>query len=182
MTTVTEEKSIGQLYRERLVDHVKAGISDNDNVFLISYSKVSGISMSDLRKDLKQTGAQMYIAKNSIARLAFKDSEQKKLGEKIEGQSALVWGGNDSAEVSKVLVKFVKDAENIILRGGLLQGRLLAIDDIKRLSELPSRTVLLSMLLSAVQSPLTRLAGALNAKTRDLVSVLKQLSEKKGGS
>ena len=76
----------------------------------------------------------------------------------------------------------IKDFETVIVQGGLLQGKLIEQADIKKLSELPSRDVLLSMLLSAIQSPLTRLAGALNAKTRDLVSVLKQLSEKKGGN
>ena len=83
--------------------------------------------------------------------------------------------------MSKILVDFVKGTEDFIVQGGLLQGRVLEKNDVTRLSELPSRDVLLSMLLSSLQAPLTRLAGALNAKTRELVSVLKQLSEKKGG-
>jgi len=171
-------KRIGQLYRERLVGHVRDEIIKNDNVFLLSYSQVSGLKMSDLRKDLKQSGADVYVTKNSIAKLALKEVEQETLAEKISGQIALIWGVGDSSAVSKILMDFVKDSENMILQGGLLQGRLLQKEDIKRLSELPSKTILLTMLLSAIQSPLTRLAGALNAKTRDLVSVLKQLSEK----
>ena len=70
----------------------------------------------------------------------------------------------------------------VCIAGGLLEGKELNKNDVKKLSDLPSREVLLSMLLSTIQSPLTRLAGALNAKTRDLISVLKQLSEKKGGN
>jgi len=108
--------------------------------------------------------------------------EYEGLSEKISGQTALVWGGTDSAEVSKILVDFVKDSENIVVQGGLLQGGVIGQDDVKKLSELPPKEVLLSMLLAAIQSPLTRFAGALNAKTRDLLSVLKQLSEKKGGN
>lgn len=175
-------KKVGQLYRERLVSQVKDGVCNNDNVFLLSYSQVSALKMSDLRKDLRQTGANVCVTKNSIARLALKEMEHVQLAEKISGQTALVWGGTDSVEVSKILVDFMKGAENIVVQGGLLKGRTLEQGDIKKLSELPSREVLLSMLLSAIQSPLTRLAGALNAKTRELLSILKQLSEKKGGN
>ena len=175
-------KKVGQLYRERLVDQLKDGVTNHDNVFLLSYSQVSGLQMSDLRKNLKQTGADVCVTKNSIARLALKEIEQEGLAERISGQTALVWGGVDSAEVSKILINFVKESENIVVQGGLLQGRILEQTDVKKLSELPSREVLLAMLLSAIQSPLTRFAGALNAKTRDLLSILKQLGEKKGGN
>jgi len=171
-------KKIGQLYRERLVKHMKDGVTGNDNVFLLSYSKVSGLQMSDLRKSLNQNGATMCVTKNSVIQLALNEIEQKELAEKISGQTALIWGGADSSEVSKILVDFMKQSEDIIVQGGLLQGKPIEKDDVKKLSELPSRKVLLSMLLSTIQAPLTRLAGALNAKTRDLVSVLKQLSER----
>ena len=45
-------KKVGQLYREKLVQQVKSGVTDNENIFLINYSKVSGIQMSDLRRNL----------------------------------------------------------------------------------------------------------------------------------
>ena len=173
---------VGRLYRESLVNQVKDGVTNNDNVFLLSYSGVSGLKMNDLRKNLKQSGARMYTTRNSVIRLALKEIEQEELSEKISGQTALVWGGTDSSEVSKILIEFIKESENIVVQGGLLQGKILDSGDVKKLSELPSREVLLSMLLSAIGSPLTRLASALNAKTRDLLSILKQLSEKKGGS
>jgi large subunit ribosomal protein L10 len=175
-------KKVGQIYRESLVNRVKKGVTENDNMFLLSYSEVSGLQMSDLRKSLRQAGASVCVTKNSVVRLALKEIEQEELSQRISGQTALVWGGNDSAEVSKVLVDFMKTSENTAVQGGLLQGRILEQADIKKLSELPSREVLLATLFAAIQSPLTRFAGALNAKTRDLLSVLKQLSEQKGGN
>jgi large subunit ribosomal protein L10 len=174
-------KKVGLLFRESLVNQVKKGVSQNDNVFLVSYSNVSALQMSGLRKSLQQSGASVCATKNSVARLALKEMEYEKLSDKVAGQTALVWGGADSAAISKILMDFVKTADGVVVQGGLLQGKVLEKADVKTLSELPSREVLLAMLLSAIQSPLTRLAGALNAKTRELLSVLKQLSEKKGG-
>ena len=175
-------KRIGQIVRDRLVDRIKQGVDQNKSVFLISYSKVSGPRINDLRKNLKAIGAQVCVSKNAIAVLALKQLKQDNLAERISGQTAIIWSNADSVEVSKVLIKFIKDLENVRLQGGLLEGTILEKQDIKKLSELPSREVLLAMLLGTLQAPLSRLAGALNAKTRDLLSILKQLSERKGGN
>jgi large subunit ribosomal protein L10 len=175
-------KKVGQLYRESLVEQIRSEVTKSDHMFLLSYSCVSGGKMNDLRKNLSRAGAHVSVMKNSIARFALKELDYAGLAEQVSDQTAFVWGGADSAEVSKILINFVKDADNIVVQGGLLQGGILEKGDVKRLSDLPSREILLTMLLGAIQSPLTRLAGALNAKTRELLSILKQLSEKKGGN
>ncbi|OGX32487.1 MAG: 50S ribosomal protein L10 [Omnitrophica WOR_2 bacterium RIFCSPHIGHO2_01_FULL_48_9] len=164
-----------------MTGQVKAAVG-NTNVFLVSYKNISGPQMNTLRKDLKKIGAQMYVSRNSLIQLALKSAEQEVLSERVKGQTALIWGNTDSAVISKLLVKFTKDFEGIALGGGLFDGKLLEKDDIKRLSELPSREVLLAMLLRTMLSPATQFAGVLNSKTRDLLSIMKQLSEKKGGN
>ena len=174
--------TVGKLLREQMAKQVKDGVQKNSNLFLLSYSKVNGNQMSTLRKDLKKVGAQMYVTRNTIIQHAFNELDQKDLAGRIEGQTAIVWSNTDSVEVSKVLVKFVKNLQGILLKGGLLEGRILEQDDIKTLADLPSKDVLRSTLLGTMLAPLTRFAGALNAKSQDLLSILKQLSEKKGGS
>ena len=175
-------KKVGQLFRENLTAQVKDGVVKNSSLFLLTYTRLSSPKMSDLRKNLRKAGARMYVSKNSMARLALKELKKETLAERLQGQSAFIWCNTDSVEVSKILVKFAKDSENILIQGGLLEGRVITKDDVKKLSDLPSREVLLAMLFGAIQAPLTHLAGALNAKTRELLSVLKQLSEKKGGN
>ena len=174
-------KKVGQLFRENLIEQIKDGVEHNNSLFLLTYSRISAPKISDLRKDLRRAGARMYVSKNSIARLAFKELQKEELAQKILGQSAFIWCNTDSTAVSKILVKFAKESDSILLQGGLLQGKVIQKEDIKKLSELPSREVLLAMLFGTIQSPLSRLAGALNAKTRELLSILKQLSEQKGG-
>lgn len=175
-------KRVGQAFRESLVNRIKDGVGQNGCTFLVSYSQVPGSQLNDFRKRLKAAGAQVYVSKNSLAQIALKDIQQKSMAEKITGQMAFVWGRADSAAMAKALVQFAKECPNVTIRGGLLDGTIIEKEQIIQLSELPSRTVLLTMLLGAIQSPLTRLAGTLNAKTRDLLSILKQLSAKKGGN
>ena len=179
MTTITK---VGQVFRASLANRVKAGVDKNSNVFLLSYTRLSAPQMNDLRKTLKKVGADVCVSKNAIAKVALKELKHDKLAERVSGQTAIVLSNKDSVEVSKILIKFTKELENVKLQVGLLEGKILEREDIKRLSELPSREVLLAMLLGTLQAPLTRLAGALNAKTQELLSILKQLSEKKGGN
>ena len=170
-------KKIGQVYRENLVDHIKKGINENKNIFFVTYSGLSAPRMNDFRKNLKTVKAGVYVSKNSIARIALKDLNQERIVEKMTGQTAFVWTNADAAEISKVLIKFLEKCENITIQGGLLEGEAIEKWDVKKLADLPSKQVLLAMLFSTIQSPLTRLAGALSAKTRELLSILKQLSE-----
>jgi len=175
-------EKVGHLLRRNLIENIKGSVEERSNAFLISYSSLSGSQMNDLRKDLKRLGAQMFVSRTRLARLALKEIEQEEFSSVLSGQTAFVWSNADAVTVSKLLVDFTKKNDNVSVRGAVLDGAFLPDQDIKRLADLPSREVLLSQLLSAILSPITTLAGHLNAKSRDLLSILKQLSEKKGGS
>ncbi|HOY10207.1 MAG TPA: 50S ribosomal protein L10 [Candidatus Omnitrophota bacterium] len=173
---------VGRIYREKLVESIKDGLQKNDNVFLLSYSAVSASQMNDLRKDLKRIGAAVCVSKNRIAQIALKECQQDTLAGRVQNQTAFVWSNADCAVVSKTLMKFLEKCETASVQGGVLSGAVLDKSDVKRLADLPSRDVLLSQLLSVIVSPLSQLASVLNGKTRELLSILKQLSEKKGGN
>lgn len=171
---------VGQLYRDKLVNRIKDNAEENNSLFLLSYSQLDGTQTNELRKNLKQAGAQMFVAKNTIAKKALNDIDKGELAEQVEGQTAFVWGNTDSVEISKIIVKFTKDFEQVTIQGGLLDESILKTEDVKKLADLPSKDVLLATLLGTIQAPVSRLMSALNAKSRDLLSILKQLSEKKG--
>ena len=174
-------KKVGRLYRENMIDTLKQGVEKQSSVFLLTYTRVSSPQMSSLRKDLRKHGAKLYVSKNNIARKALVDLKFEGLSEKVGGQTAFVWGETDSSELSKVLTKFSKECDGVTFKGGLLQGAFIGPGDIARLADLPSREVLLAQLLGVLQSPLSRLAGALSGKISELLSVLQQLSDQKGG-
>lgn len=173
---------VGEIFRKQLVGAIKDGVDKNQNTFLVSYSGISASQMNVLRKDLSKKSAKMKVTKAKIARIALKDMKLEPASSNIQDQVALVHTDSDAAEISKILVKFSKECKGFAVQGGLLQGAFLPKEDVTRLSDLPSREVLLAKLLSLMQSPATKLAYILNAKSRDLLSILKQYSEKKGGS
>jgi len=174
-------KKVGQLIREGIAEKIRHNVTEHGTTFLVSYSKMSSPKMNNFRKALRAAGAKVYVSKNRIAKKTLAELKFDEMSSKITQQIAFVWSNSDSVEVAKVLIKLTKDLEGLQIQGGVLDGKAVQQADVKRLSDLPSREVLLTMLAQTIQSPLTRLAGALNAKTRDLIYILKQLSEKAGG-
>jgi len=173
---------VGTIYRKQLVTTIKNGVDEKENTFLVSYRGISASKMNILRKDLSKKAAKMRVTKAKIAGLALKELKLDDLSGRIDGQTALIYSDSDAVEISKILVKFSKQCEGFVVQGGLVGEVVLDKKDVQRFSDLPSREVLLSQLLSLLQSPATKLAYILNAKSRDMLSILKQYSEKKGGS
>jgi large subunit ribosomal protein L10 len=171
-------KKVGQLIRESIADKIRNNVKEYPTTFLVSYTKLSSPKMNNVRKALSAAGAKVYVSKNRIAKKALQELKFEDISGKITNQVAFVWSDKDSAEIAKVLITLAKDIEGLNVQGGILDGKSVEQADVKRLSDLPSREVLLTMLAQTIQSPLVRLAGALNGKTRDLLSILKQLSEK----
>jgi large subunit ribosomal protein L10 len=171
---------VGQLYRKSISNTITDGVAKHGNTFVVTWHGISSSKMDSLRKDLKRKKADVLVSKTSIARIAFKNSKYENLANRLNGQLALVLSDSDASEISKVLVKFAKDCEGFIVEGGLLNGVELSSSQVHTLSDLPSREVLLAKFAGTLQAPVTRFAAALNAKSRDFVSILKQKSEKGG--
>ncbi len=168
---------VGTLYRQRMANSVKEGVSKKSSTFVVSYCGIPSAKMNVLRKDLKRKKAKVLVSKTSVARIALKEAKYENLAGRIEGQVALILSDADASEVSKVLVKFAKDCEGFVVRGGMLDGAFLTEDEVRTLSDLPSREVLLAKLVGIMSAPLTRFASSLNGKTRDLILILKQKSD-----
>lgn len=173
---------IGRLCKEKVVETIKKGVSTQNSAFVVNYRNISSGEISGLRKKLQGSKAKMYLSRTTIAKIALKDSGLSFLTENLEGHTAFVWSNTDPVQVSKVLVGFADKNEAFIVRGGLVDGGHLRQADVKRLSELPAKEVLVAQLLGTLQAPVTRLARVLNGKTTELILILKQLSEKKGGN
>ncbi|HOD12473.1 MAG TPA: 50S ribosomal protein L10 [Candidatus Omnitrophota bacterium] len=171
-------KKVGRLIRESVSEKIRQNVKDRGTTFLFSYDKMSSPKMSDVRKALSAVGAKVYVSKNRVAKKALEEIKFSSLIGDVKSQVAFVWSDKDSVEIAKVLVKISKANEAVNIRGGVLDGKTVAQNDIQRLSDLPSRDVLLTMLAQSIQSPLSRLLNALNANTRDLIYILKQLSDK----
>jgi large subunit ribosomal protein L10 len=173
---------IGRIFRDQIVTTIKTGVTDRKNAFVINYSKVGSGPLCSLRKLLQQKNAKMYTSRSALAKIALKDMQLTTIAETLDGSTAFVWSDADPVDVAKVLVKFEEKNEGFVVRAAIVDKNIIKKEDVKRLSELPAKEVLVAQLLGTLQAPMTRLARALNGKTTELLLLLKQLSEKRGGN
>lgn len=165
--------------KKLLVQEASSYIADSDYLYLTDFSGVTVKAISELRKTLMAENAECHIVKNSILKLALQECNCALDDGCFAGHTAVVSGGNNPSGVAKILFKFAKDnEEKMTVKGGILSGNQLQLQEIKELSELPSLEVLRAKILSLFNAPAQQLVRVLNAVPQGLVNVLKAQSEK----
>ena len=150
-----------------------------DSTFVLQYGGLTVSEMHELRQALQPVGGRALVAKNTMVGKAAGELGWEGFSAFLTGQTALVTGKGDASELAKELIKFVKAHEKAAVRGGCLDGRVLQAADVDALSNLPSREVMLGLLVGTVAAPMTQLVGVFSQKLRSLLYVLKAVEQKK---
>ena len=177
MTTIS--KKIGEMYRELISLDLKRRLKDCPDVFLFSYHKLTSADMTQLRKDLKASGAEVLVTKNSFIRNAFGDSQKPAdTAAFVDGPMALVFVRKDPVQTSKAMMSFLKDHEALQIRGGLMGERVVSSGDIKLISKLFSKQAVYQQIASTLNAPLGNLARSLNQILSKLAYAVKAVADK----
>ena len=156
-----------------VVARLTTQFGETSTMFVADYRGLDMPEITELRSRLRDADAQFSVVKNTLARRAAKDAGLDEVAELFTGPTAVAFVQGDAAAVAKALKDFGKTREGILeLRGGLMDGLPVSADQVREIAELPTRDVILAMLLSTVDGPARQLVGAVNAPVRDIVSVL----------
>ena len=161
-----------------IVAEITAKLNDADAVFVSEYRGLTVPQMAEIRNALRPADAQHVIYKNTLARLAVSGAGRDGLSEFLSGPTALTFVNGDVAAAAKALRDAAKTMPDLVLRGGMLGDAMLSADDIKSLANLPSRDELLAKFAGALQAPLVKTAGLLQALPRNFAFGLSALIEK----
>jgi len=165
--------------KESIVKEIKATLEASEFVFLADYRGMGVKAISALRAALAEVEAEMHIQKNSYLGVALGSEKSEGLQASLTGPTSVFTGAGDPTAVAKVLVKFKKENEFPVLKGGLLGDKVLTDSDIDAMAKIPPREILLSQFVGTVQAPMTSLVGVMNAKVSSLLYVLNAIEEKK---
>jgi large subunit ribosomal protein L10 len=158
----------------------KARLNSSPFFIVVDYKGLKVAPMTELRKRLNKTGAEVHVVKNSIFRIAAKEAGVAELNGGLVGQIAVVTGQKDIAATAKVLKTFASEFERPKVKFGYLSSDRLEAQDILTLADLPSLEVLRGKLLGVLNTPATRLVQILNTPASQLVRVLQARAEKEG--
>lgn len=160
------------------VNGLKEKLQHAKAMVVIDFKGLSVKDATKLRNKLKQNNTYLQVVKNTMFEIAAKESGIENVENLFKEQSAVIWDNESGTIGAKVAYEFSKDNENVKIKGGILEGKIIDLEKVKHLATLPSREILLVQLLSTMQAPLRNLLSVLNAPARDLVLVLKAIQEK----
>ena len=158
--------------KEAMVAELHEKLKDVKLAVLADYSGMTVAKMEALRSGLRKTGAEMRVIKNTLLRIASKDTDFAALDRYLTGPVAVILNYGDIVESTKVLVDFAKKNAEQEVKAGFMGGDVLSREQINTLAELPSREVLLGKLLSVMVAAQTGLVRVLSGVPRSLVQVL----------
>lgn len=167
-----------RLEKEKKVAEIKEDLSKANIIILTDYRGLSVAQMNKLRRALQQEGVKYKVVKNTLTKIAAKETGLGYLEEYLEGPMGIAYGFGDPLTPVKALVKFAKEYDKLSLKGGVLENKILDEAGLKRLSELPPREVLLAKTLGCFQAPLSGILNVLQGNIRNLVYVLQAVKEK----
>jgi large subunit ribosomal protein L10 len=132
----------------------------------------------DLRKTIRQAGGSYHVVKNKLAARAAHGTKIEAALQDLKGVSSVAYTSGDPVVLAKALSTWVKDHAEFTFKLGIVDGKVITVDEIKALATLPGKQELFSKLLFLIQSPAQRLVTVINAAGRDLAVVINQAAEK----
>ncbi len=148
--------------KKAIVGELTDLLKTSNSVVVAEYRGLNVAELTELRKELLKKNAKMGVYKNSLFTRAVDELGHEDLNQYLVGPNAYITC-EDPLEGPKVVTKFAKKHENLIIKGGLIEGKVMSADEIKDLAKLPNREGVLSMLLSVLQAPVRSFACAVKA-------------------
>ncbi len=146
----------------QLVNEIADKITNSASTVVVEYRGLTVAEITELRRELRKEDVEFKVYKNSMVERAAEQAGHGDLKDQLTGPNAIAFS-NDAVAPSRVLAKFAKNHENLVLKAGVVEGKIVNIDTIKELSSLPNKEGMLSMLLGCLQSPVRSFACIVKA-------------------
>lgn len=145
------------------VKNVNEMLTNAETAIVVDYRGLTVAEVTDLRKQLRDAGIKMMVIKNKILERAVEGTDYEDLKNTFVGPTAVAFSDEDAIAPAKILKKFADDHEALEIKGGFIEKKVQTLDKINEYATLPSREDLLSMLASALQDPMRKIARAVKA-------------------
>jgi large subunit ribosomal protein L10 len=161
------------------LSEIKKFLQDAKSVFVTDYTGLNVDDITKLRKSLREKSVKYLVAKNTIMRIAAKETGYESIVEYLTGQTALAFGFDDPSIPAKILHTAFKAKEKPIIRAFVVDKKAFSGKEIVRLADLPTREVLLSQIVMAVEAPISAVIMSIDGVFQELVGTVDALAKAK---
>ncbi|MET9680169.1 50S ribosomal protein L10 [Streptomyces coeruleorubidus] len=166
------------------VEEMRDKFRNSNGAVITAYTGLTVAQLQQLRRSLGEN-ANYRVAKNTLTKIAANEAGITSIDDLFTGSSAVAFVTGDPVEAAKGLRDFAKDNPSLVIKGGVLDGKALSADEIKKLADLESREVLLSKLAGAMKGKQSQAASvfqALPSKLVRTVDALRAKQDEQGGA
>lgn len=149
--------------KKQVVEEIRSKIKDAKTVVLVDYRGLTVEEVTELRRKFTEAGVEYKVYKNTMMRFAFKEEGFEAFNEFLTGPNAIAISTEDIVAPAKIASEFAKDHKNLEFKAGIVEGEIVGVDKIRAIGELPSKEVLLTQLVIALNSPISKFARTLQA-------------------
>ncbi len=170
--------------KQAVVAQLKEQLESAKGVVLTSYKGLTVAQDTELRRELREAGVSYHVVKNTMLRIAAKEAGIEGIEEHLEGTTAFAFSTEDAVAPAKVICGFIKknkleDAEVLTVKDGMVEGKVIVVDEVKSLAALPSREELIAKLLGSMNAPISNTVNVLQGVIRNAVYVLDAIRSQK---
>ena len=155
-------------------------IGDSQAIFAVDYRGITVAQIAELRSNLRAADATFTVVKNSLTERAADQVGAEGLKDFLAGPTALTFVRGDAAVAAKAIADYARTIQLLPFKGGVMDGSPLDVEQIRALSQLPSREVLYGQLVGIVASPVSGLVSTLSALVGGLAVALGQVQREEG--
>lgn len=161
---------------------IKEDLSKIQAMWVVDYRGLTVKESEALRRSIREADAVMKVYKNSLVELALKELDMPAMGDVLAGPSAFVFADGDPVASAKALKDFAKANENLVIKGGIMDGAFVDAEAVEKIAALPSREELIAKLLGTIQNPLQQIVRVLNGPMESFARVVSAIEDQKNAA
>ena len=163
------------------VQELREKVKKAKSIVVTDYKGLSANEVNDLRQKVRDSGAEISVAKNSLLEIALKEEgyNTQEIAQDLKGPSATVFSYEDAINPIKALFEFAKKSELPKVKAGFVEGTYLNGVGMESISKLPSKMELIAKVLGTMKSPLSGLVNSLSGTNKKVVYALAEIAKKK---
>jgi large subunit ribosomal protein L10 len=165
LTKAKKAEKVSQLAKE---------LETSTSAIIGTFSALTASKDFDLRKTVRAAGGSYHVVKNKLAARSAQGTKIEAALQGLKGVSSVAYTSGDPVALAKALSTWVKENAEFTFKLGIVDGKVITVDEIKALATMPGKEELFSKLLFLINSPAQRLATVINATGRDLAIVINQ--------
>ncbi len=146
--------------KKEVVSEVVSKLQTSASTVVVEYRGLTVHEVTELRRELLKEGVEFKVYKNNFVQRAADESNLSELKESLSGPNAFAFS-SDAVAPARVLAKFAKKHDKLVLKSGVVEGKIVNADELRDIAKLPNREGMISMFMGMLQSPVRQFAYAL---------------------